>query len=500
MLEAALERTRDWLLVPAARRRPLGRRARRRHDPRIGIHPAAGLPGPRDRSGLRQGVPLHPRSPAARGRLDDLSRRPARGQRLGEGVLRTQARGHSPDDPALVRAREAILEAGGAQACNSFTRFYLALLGQIGYDDCPSVPPELVLIPSRLNFSLSAMSAWTRTIVVPLSIMSHSSRCGGSSRSAGSPSCSSHGRTPRPRGTDDGLVSWTNFFLGVDRVLKWVDRWVPASWRQRGIKAAHRWMLEHFENTDGLGAIFPPMIYTVIALKCLGYDPDSPAVQWAWRQLDDLHDRGGRHGPAAALPLAGLGHGDRHDRPGRRRPARATSPRWPAPSTGCSTRRSATRATGRSAGPGVEPTRLALPVSQRVLPRHRRHGDGVDGPASGRRWPTIRAVQAATRRGVELAAGDAEPRRRLGGVRRRHRQPGADQGAVRRPQRHARPELRRHHRPRARAARARSATGPITRRSPAAWTISGGPRSRRAAGTAAGASTTSTAPGRCCRA
>ena len=62
--------------------------------------------------------------------------------------------GYSPDDPALVRARQAILEAGGAHACNSFTRFYLALLGQIGYDECPSVPPELVLIPSRLNFSL----------------------------------------------------------------------------------------------------------------------------------------------------------------------------------------------------------------------------------------------------------------------------------------------------------------------------------------------------------
>ena len=35
-------------------------------------------------------------------------------------------------------------------------------------------------------------------------------------------------------------------------------------------------MLEHFENTDGLGAIFPPMIYTLIALQCLGYADDSP--------------------------------------------------------------------------------------------------------------------------------------------------------------------------------------------------------------------------------
>ncbi len=58
------------------------------------------------------------------------------------------------------------------RGCNSFTRFYLALLGQIDYDDCPSVPPEMMLVPSWLGFSLAAMSAWTRTIVVPLSIMS----------------------------------------------------------------------------------------------------------------------------------------------------------------------------------------------------------------------------------------------------------------------------------------------------------------------------------------
>ena len=81
--------------------------------------------------------------------------------------------GTSPDDPAMVRARRAILDAGGAHQCNSFTRFYLALLGQISYDECPCVPPELVLIPSRLGFSLSAMSAWTRTIVVPLAIMAY---------------------------------------------------------------------------------------------------------------------------------------------------------------------------------------------------------------------------------------------------------------------------------------------------------------------------------------
>ncbi|MGA2702108.1 MAG: squalene--hopene cyclase [Isosphaeraceae bacterium] len=195
--------------------------------------------------------------------------------------------GYSPDDPALVRARKAILELGGADACNSFTRFYLALLGQISYGECPSVPPELVLIPSRLNFSLSAMSAWTRTIVVPLSIMSHFKPVRMIEPERGIGELFLAGQGTRPR-RSEGFFSWSSFFLGVDRVLKWSDRWVPAAWRRPAIKAAHRWMLEHFENTDGLGAIFPPMIYTIVALHCLGYDPDSPEVLWAWRQLDDL--------------------------------------------------------------------------------------------------------------------------------------------------------------------------------------------------------------------
>ena len=47
-------------------------------------------------------------------------------------------------------------------------------------------------------------------------------------------------------------------------------------------------MLEHCENTDGLGAIFPPMVYSIIALRCLAYDLESPAVKWAMEQLDDL--------------------------------------------------------------------------------------------------------------------------------------------------------------------------------------------------------------------
>jgi squalene-hopene/tetraprenyl-beta-curcumene cyclase len=196
--------------------------------------------------------------------------------------------GSAPDEPAMVRARQAILDAGGAQECNSFTRFYLALLGQIGYDECPCVPPELVLLPPRLSFSLSAMSAWTRTIVVPLSIMAYYKPVRSLSAERGIAELfrPDRGRPSRRTAT---WLSWTNFFLAVDGALKWLDRRVPTACRRPAIRAAHRWMLAHCENTDGLGAIFPPMVYSIIALRCLDYDLDSPTVQWARKQLDDLH-------------------------------------------------------------------------------------------------------------------------------------------------------------------------------------------------------------------
>ena len=35
-------------------------------------------------------------------------------------------------------------------------------------------------------------------------------------------------------------------------------------------------MIERFEGSDGLGAIYPPMQYAVMALDVLGYGPEHP--------------------------------------------------------------------------------------------------------------------------------------------------------------------------------------------------------------------------------
>jgi squalene-hopene/tetraprenyl-beta-curcumene cyclase len=198
--------------------------------------------------------------------------------------------GHNPDSPPLRRARELIRQHGGAAACNSFTKFYLAFLGQFPYENCPSVPVELSLLPTWCYVNLYAMSSWTRTIVVPLSIFSAckpvrqiSAECGIAELFLQPPETR---LLPAPRGR---LFSWRTFFVTVDRLYKWAERWgLLRPFRRRALRMAAAWMRERFEDSDGLGAIFPPMIYTVIALRCLGVSENAPEINWAMKQLDDL--------------------------------------------------------------------------------------------------------------------------------------------------------------------------------------------------------------------
>src|SRR5690606_4020855 len=79
--------------------------------------------------------------------------------------------GYDPQSEPMQRARKAILAAGGADAVNSFTRFYLAFLGQISYDLCPAVPPQVALLPRWFPLNLYAMSSWSRAMVVTLSLI-----------------------------------------------------------------------------------------------------------------------------------------------------------------------------------------------------------------------------------------------------------------------------------------------------------------------------------------
>jgi squalene-hopene/tetraprenyl-beta-curcumene cyclase len=202
--------------------------------------------------------------------------------------------GHAPTSEPMARARAAILDAGGADRVNSFTRFYLAMLGQISWDHCPDVPPEFVLLPRWFSINLYRVSAWSRTIIVPLSIVSalrpvrhvaaeHGIRELFLKQPAEWPEI----RCPGQAGVE-GRFSWERFFRRVDRTYKWFARRRLLPLKNRAIRAAKQWMLDRFADSEGLGAIFPPMIWSRIALECLCYSDQSAEVQYCDETLNGL--------------------------------------------------------------------------------------------------------------------------------------------------------------------------------------------------------------------
>lgn len=209
--------------------------------------------------------------------------------------------GHSLNAPYMQRAREAVMRMGGADKINSFTRFYLALLGQISYDQCPAVPPELILLPKWFPINIYAVSSWTRTIIAPLSIVSalrpvrhlpiekgirelfHNAPEQWPALSA--PKVLKPGQIQK----EPGFFSWERFFRGTDVFLKKYQRWF-GKWfiRKNAIKKMNAWLLEHCKNSDGPGAIQPPIIWGLVAMKAQGYADDSPEVQYFLNEFHKL--------------------------------------------------------------------------------------------------------------------------------------------------------------------------------------------------------------------
>ena len=197
------------------------------------------------------------------------------------------------DDPAaahMAKARRVILELGGLDACNSFTKIYLSIFGQYDWEKCPVVPPELILLPDWFPVSIYRMSSWSRAIVVPLSIISayrpscpvpEGAGIAELSAASGPPPRAQRLRTIRQR-------AWGVFFDLVDRALHAIERrrWTPL--RKRSLDRAEAWISERLERSDGLGAIFPPIINTILALRCRGYAADHPLVASQVEELCNL--------------------------------------------------------------------------------------------------------------------------------------------------------------------------------------------------------------------
>jgi squalene-hopene/tetraprenyl-beta-curcumene cyclase len=203
--------------------------------------------------------------------------------------------GDDPHAPHMARAKDLILKLGGAEKCNSFTKFYFAALGQVSYDACPSIPPEIVFLPKWFYFNLYHVSAWTRTMILPLALVTTlrpvrhvPPELGIRDLYIDWSAANSVGQ-PQPGFPRD----WKNLFLRIDQILKRYDEAPIYGLRERAIRRAEQWLMEHLDGSEGLGAIFPPMVYILIVMRAMGYPEDHPHVVNAHAHLKDFYIREG---------------------------------------------------------------------------------------------------------------------------------------------------------------------------------------------------------------
>src|SRR5512147_186200 len=202
--------------------------------------------------------------------------------------------GVSADEPFMVRAKERILAMGGVVQANVFTKIELALFDQYDWEGVPHMPVEIMLLPKRFYFSIYAISYWSRAVLIPLLIIF-----------AHRPVC----RIPREQGVDElylvpraEIRYWKyppfnkdqhwftphNLFVALDALLKIYDRMPMRILREKALQKASTWMLEHLKGSGGLGAIYPAMANSIMALQCLGYSADDPLVVKALQEIEDL--------------------------------------------------------------------------------------------------------------------------------------------------------------------------------------------------------------------
>ena len=76
-------------------------------------------------------------------------------------------------DSRMLRAREVAINLGGIPRMNTFSKLYLALLGLFPWKYVPTIPCEVILIGKWFHVNFHEMSNWTRSMLVPLSIINH---------------------------------------------------------------------------------------------------------------------------------------------------------------------------------------------------------------------------------------------------------------------------------------------------------------------------------------
>ncbi len=198
-----------------------------------------------------------------------------------EAYFALKLAGYPADHPAMEKARAFILKKGGIIKSRVFTKIFLALFGEFAWFGVPSMPIELSLLPKWAYLNMYEFSSWSRATIVPLSIVMAIRPVRKLPPWARVQEL--YVRPPRPMDytftKEEGILTWKNIFIGVDHLLKVYERSPIRPFMKKALSLSEKWVMDHQEPSGDWGGIQPAMLNSILALNCLGYSNDHPAVQ-----------------------------------------------------------------------------------------------------------------------------------------------------------------------------------------------------------------------------
>ena len=223
----------------------------------------------------------------------------------------------------MGKARAFILDKGGIIKSRVFTKIFLALFGEFSWFGVPSMPIELMLLPNWAYFNMYEFSSWARATIIPLSVVMAERPVRKLPPWARVQEL--YVRPPRPTDytftKEDGILTWKNFFIGVDHLLKIYESSPIRPFMKKGTRNG-RTMGTGSSGADRRLGRHPAghaQFHSGAALPGVCQRP-SGRGQGAGGAGQFLH-RGRREPGAAILRFAGLGYG-----PGAGRHAEAGVP------------------------------------------------------------------------------------------------------------------------------------------------------------------------------
>lgn len=204
-----------------------------------------------------------------------------------EAYMALKLLGVAETDPALKLARDFILKLGGISKTRIFTKLHLALIGCYSWRGIPSLPPWVMLLPDNFIFNIYEMSSWARSSTVPLLIVTDKKPVYVTNPGISLNELYTEGidnvKYELPRSND-----WTDIFLVADEAFKLGESLGLVPFREEGIQAAEKWVLERQEVTGDWGGIIPAMLNSLLALRALNYDVNDPIVVRGFKALDNF--------------------------------------------------------------------------------------------------------------------------------------------------------------------------------------------------------------------